>query len=564
MADDRVMDLLVEWEERRRVGQPATADELCPDDSWLREELRGRIARRQKLARVLEPTTAPETKVERGDAIDPIPEIPGYEILEVIGHGGMGIVYKARHVALGRVVALKMILAGQAATASERCRFLNEAQASARLSHQNIVQVYEVGEAGGRPYLAMEFVADGSLAGILTDAGIDPRLAAQLLGPLAEAVQHAHDHGIVHRDLKPANILIVNPKSAGELVPKVADFGLAKRLDGERGHTQTGAILGSPNYMSPEQALGSTDVGPMADVYALGAIFYEMLTGRPPFRAGTFLETLEMVRMADPIPPRQFRAKLDRDLELICLKCLEKDPARRYPSAAALADDLRRFLAGEAISVRADGLGLQLKRILSRTDIDRRVARFARTVVWLAPIGIGSQGIAYLGWRDSPNYPYIAIGTLAGAICVMFVILLGTNQSWMREIPATQRRHHRTTWLANMIACALVIFVISWTSRFEHPEQLMVIIPLMAILTGTSILAQASQAGWMYGAGLGFYAMAVLMALDLSLAGLEVGVLMTGNIIYQYLWMHRLDDGPGFAAGEAGRSSAKGLKVPTS
>jgi tRNA A-37 threonylcarbamoyl transferase component Bud32 len=280
-----------------------------------------------------------------------IPEIPGYDCLEEIGRGAMGVVYKARQEGLNRPVALKMLLAGEYAGAEQRSRFRCEAEAVARLSHPHVVQVYEIGECAGRPFLAMEYVGGGTLAQRLGGTPLPAREAAALVETLARAVQAAHAAGIVHRDLKPGNVLLLPDGT-----PKVSDFGLAKRLDGEAGHTATGAVVGTPSYMAPEQAAGEGKrVGPAADVYALGAILYECLTGRPPFRAAAPMETILQVIADEPVSPRRLQPALPRDLETICLRCLEKDPARRYDSAAALAEDLRRFQAGEPIRARAVG-----------------------------------------------------------------------------------------------------------------------------------------------------------------------------------------------------------------
>ncbi|HZT81907.1 MAG TPA: protein kinase, partial [Gemmataceae bacterium] len=299
--------------------------------------------------------------------------IPGYEILGELGRGGMGVVYQARQLGLDRVVALKMILAGAHAGREERARFRAEAEAVARLQHPNIVQVFEVGEQDGRPFLALEYVAGGSLAQQLTGAPLPARAAAGLVETLARAMHYAHERGIVHRDLKPANVLLASggrlagggrkPPDAGDAsgglrppladcTPKITDFGLAKRTDGA-GQTQTGAVLGTPSYMAPEQADGrAREVGPAADVYALGAILYECLTGRPPFRGESALATLEQVRRQEPVPPTRLLPRLPRDLETICLKCLQKEPRKRYVSALELAEDLSRFRDGLPITAR--------------------------------------------------------------------------------------------------------------------------------------------------------------------------------------------------------------------
>jgi WD40 repeat protein len=295
---------------------------------------------------------------------------PGYEISEELGRGGMGVVYKARQKALDRLVALKMIRSGEMADPDERHRFEAEARAVARLSHPNIVQIYEVGEVDDRPYIALEYVPGGSLADALHGQPFPPRSAAALAATLARAIQHAHEQGIVHRDLKPANVLLQSPQSSvlspqsdgnrlgtedwGQGTLKLTDFGLAKHL-GADGLTRTGDFLGTPNFAAPEQAAGLPDVGPAADVYSLGAILYNLVTGRPPFTGATPLETLDQVRFADPVSPSRLRPNLPRDVGTIILTCLRKEPARRYASAAALADDLDRFLAGQSIRARPVG-----------------------------------------------------------------------------------------------------------------------------------------------------------------------------------------------------------------
>jgi WD40 repeat protein len=302
------------------------------------------------------------------------PRVPGFEILGELGRGGMGVVYRARQVALNRPVALKMILAGSHAGAEGVTRFQSEAEAVARLRHPNIVQIYEVGEADGKPFFALEFVEGGSLAKKLAGSPLPPREAARLVELLARAAHHAHQQGVIHRDLKPANILLAGVKGQGSgvrdtreavsflnpdpspLTPKITDFGLAKRLEAGPGQTQSGAILGTPSYMAPEQALGENrKIGPAVDVYALGAILYEALTGRPPFKGATVLETLDQVRTQEPVSPTQLQPGLPRDLKTICLKCLQKDPSKRYSSALELADDLARYLAREPIRARPVG-----------------------------------------------------------------------------------------------------------------------------------------------------------------------------------------------------------------
>jgi WD40 repeat protein/tRNA A-37 threonylcarbamoyl transferase component Bud32 len=278
----------------------------------------------------------------------PAPQVPGYENLEEIGRGGMGVVYKARQIRLDRVVALKMIRAAELAGPEARDRFQREAEAAARLQHPNIVQVFEVGAHEGRPFFSLEFVEGGSLAQKLAGTPLPAAAAARLVQALARAIHHAHERGVLHRDLKPSNVLL---SAAG--VPKITDFGLAKRLDVEGSATRTGAVLGTPSYMAPEQAEEEgRRLGPATDVWALGAILYECLTGRPPFGGATVLETLEQVRGHEPVPPARLNPRVPRDLETVCLKCLHKDPARRYGAAAELADDLGRVLEDRPVHAR--------------------------------------------------------------------------------------------------------------------------------------------------------------------------------------------------------------------
>jgi tetratricopeptide (TPR) repeat protein len=301
------------------------------------------------------------------------PTIPGYDVLGLLGRGGMGVVYQALHVRLRRVVALKMIRTGPDAKPEELARFRTETEAVAALQHPGIVQIYEVGEYEGRPYCALEYVEGGSLAQQLTDKPQPAAEAARIVESVARAVHYAHERGIVHRDLKPGNILLTGllgqesaertqssaeltlPVELGLPTPKITDFGVAKRLECDAGHTRTGEILGTPYYMAPEQAAGRKDVGPAADIHALGAILYKMLIGRPPFEGESPLDTLDQVRSAEPVALIRLRPKLPRDLETICLKCLAKEPQRRYSSAAALADDLGRFLDGRPIRARPIG-----------------------------------------------------------------------------------------------------------------------------------------------------------------------------------------------------------------
>jgi serine/threonine-protein kinase len=352
--DPRVTDAL-----ERMLDSGLTPEEACRDCPELLHEVRsvwkqlGPIDAELQAA-FPDPGAAP--------AAAGLPEVPGYEVEGVLGQGGMGVVYRARHLRLNRPVALKMLLTGPYAAPAESKRFLREAEAVAALHHPNVVPLYDCGELDGRPYFTMELVEGGTLGQKLSGTPLPAREAAVLVAALADAVQAAHAAGIVHRDLKPSNVLL-----SADGTPKVADFGLARRADGGPGQTRTGVAVGTPSYMSPCQARGDKSaLGPATDIYALGAILYECLTGRPPFKAESTLETLQQVISQEPVPPSRLNARVPRDLGTICLKCLEKDPTRRYPSAAALADDLRRFGRGEPIVARPPGVAELAARWLRR------------------------------------------------------------------------------------------------------------------------------------------------------------------------------------------------------
>jgi serine/threonine-protein kinase len=387
-GNPQVLGLLQEM-----LDSAKTPEEVCRDCPELLPEVRQRwqefrLIDAQVAALLPEPGTPPAAGAPT--PVPPpagLPKVPGHEVQGVLGRGGMGVVYKAWHLRLHRPVAVKMLLAGAYAQPQELARFLREAETVAGLRHANIVQVHEAGDLDGRPYFTMEFVEGGSLAQKLAGTPQPARQAAALLATLAEAVHAAHQHGIVHRDLKPGNILLT-----ADGTPKLTDFGLARHLEGTAGLTQTGAPVGTPSYMAPEQAVGrSRDVGPAADVYALGAIWYELLTGRPPFRAETAAETLRQVVSLEPVPPSRLNPAVARDAETICLKCLEKDPQRRYASAAALAEDLHRFGRNEPIVARPVG---HLGRVLRWTR--RHPSGASLVAAALALVGLAIGGGAWL------------------------------------------------------------------------------------------------------------------------------------------------------------------------
>jgi tRNA A-37 threonylcarbamoyl transferase component Bud32 len=409
--------------------------------------------------------------------VTPLPAAFGdYELLEELGRGGMGVVYRARQKSLGRIVAVKMLLRRELATAADLTRFRAEAEAAARLDHPNIVPIFEVGEQDGLPFYSMRFIEGTTLAKRLAAGSLSPRGAAEILAVVASAVDMAHGRGVLHRDLKPSNILI---DAAG--VPHVSDFGLAKRIEQDQTVTHTGAILGTPCYMSPEQAAGSRgDVGPASDVWSLGAILYQTLTGRPPFQASNPMDTLLAVLESDPPPPRSIAAGVDRDLELIALKSLQKPADLRYRSAASLAADL----AGEPVLARRGGL----------MDVYSRLFRETHHAVVLENWGLLWMGHAVvilalcvvtdvLAWRGvESRWPYILLW--AGGLAVWAPIFWALRH---RTGPVTAvERQIAHVWGGSVIASSLLF----WVEQFLGLPVL-TLSPVLALFAGLVFFAKA-------------------------------------------------------------------------
>jgi hypothetical protein len=441
---------------------------------------------------------------------------PGYEIIREVGRGGMGVVYQARQVSLGRVVALKMILAGGHAADAARQRFRTEAEAIARLAHPGIVQIHEVGDYQGLPFFSLEFCPGGSLEKKLQRTPLPPVEAAELVASLARAMHVAHAKGVIHRDLKPANVLL-----AEDGTPKITDFGLARKLD-EVGQTATGSIMGTPSYMAPEQAEGRKDVGPAADVYALGAILYECLTGRPPFKAATALDTILQVVHDEPAPPRQLNPAVPRDLEAVCLKCLEKAPTRRYASAAELAEDIERFLAGDAVSALSSGLLDRLAGALDRVQLQSQFASYGALLLWLAPVMfLPELWITTVVENDWPG-ALLAIGHFIRA--GVFLLLVGYSRGWRWLPRGAAERQLWAVWGGYLVACFALGFSGRVAQGFLDTALELTFYPGLAVLTALSFFALAGNF-WGYCAVIGaaFLGLAFVMALNLHWAPLEFG-----------------------------------------
>jgi serine/threonine-protein kinase len=403
-----------------------------------------------------------------------------YELVEEIGRGGMGVVYRAEQKSLGRTVAIKMLLRRDLASSADLARFRSEAEAAARLDHPGIVPIFEVGEVDGLPFYSMRFIEGTTLARQLAAGPLPPRESAAILARVADAVQAAHDRGVLHRDLKPSNILI---DASGR--PHVSDFGLAKRLEDDASVTHTGAILGTPCYMSPEQAAGSRgDVGPTSDVWSLGAILYQTLTGRPPFQASSPMDTLLAVLETDPPAPRTVAAGVDRDLEMIALKSLQKPQELRYASAGGLAADLRAFLAGETIAARRGGLADVAARLFRETHHAVVLENWGLLWMWHSVVILAlSVTTDVLAWQGvTTRWPYTALW--GGGLALWAPIFWALRH---RTGPVTAvERQIAHVWGGSVIASVLLF----WVEGLLRLDVL-TLSPVLALLAGLVFFAKA-------------------------------------------------------------------------
>jgi serine/threonine-protein kinase len=522
--DERLAELLEAITRQQRQGKSPDWEALERAHPDLVSELRQLLnvaqlvdvarAGSDPLATVHQPAPVPAGKL-------PLPRtFGGYELVEELGRGAMGVVYKAWEPSLQRFVALKMILRGEHAAPADLARFRGEAQAAGRLSHPHIVPVYQVGEHEDQAYFSMQFVAGTTLAGLLAGGPLPPRTAARHVAAMARAVHHAHEQGILHRDLKPSNVLI----DASDQ-PLVTDFGLAKRVSGaERsaGLTGTGAIVGTPSYMAPEQAAGGAGpLLPAADVYSLGAILYEALTGRPPFQAASAVAVLLLVRSEEPVRPRLLNPNLDPELEMICLRCLEKRPEHRYASAAALADDLEAFLQGNPVSARTSSLAYFVGRLFRETHHAAVLENWGVLWMWHSLMILLLCAVTSLMyWSDVRSHlPYVTLWSIG-------LIAWGTFfWSW-------RRRGGPVTFVERQIAHAWAAGVIASIGNFVVEVLLelpaLTLSPVLAIFAGMVFLVKAGTlSGWFYYAAAASFLTAIPMALY---ADSGVGPLLFGVV----------------------------------
>jgi serine/threonine-protein kinase len=517
--DERLARVFEELTAQQRRGVRPDLDAAARQHPDLIDELREllNIAQLADIARAIPGT---QSTLGRADTDGrPTASLPrsfdGYELREEVGRGAMGVVYKAWEPSLQRFVALKMILRGEHASAADLARFRGEAQSAARLSHRNIVPVYKVGDCDGRAYFCMEFIEGRPLSALVGAGPLAPERAARYVAAIALAVHHAHQNGILHRDLKPSNILIDR-----EDQPLVTDFGLAKRVEGGASLTGTGAIVGTPSYMAPEQAVGSRDTTtPASDVYSLGAILYELLTGRPPFQAASVWDVLLMVRSEEPIRPRLLNRKIPPDLEMICLKCLEKRPEHRYASALALAEDLERFLQSEPVAARASSLAYFVGRLIRETHHAPVMENWGG--LWMVhslKIFLLCAVTNWMYWQGYRSHlPYLLLWSI-GLV------------AWGSIFWAWRRRGGPVTFVERQVAHAWGAGVAASIGAFLVEVLLglpvLILSPVLAIMAGMVFLMKAGTlTGWFYVAA----ALSFLVAVPMALFP-EVGPLLFGLV----------------------------------
>jgi eukaryotic-like serine/threonine-protein kinase len=448
--------------------------------------------------------------------------VSGYQVLAELGRGGTAVVYEARQLSLNRLVALKMLLPGAHAGEVELARLHAEAAAIAGLCHPNIIQIYEIGEQNGLPYLSLEYCAGGSLDRKINGTALIAEQAAALIETLARAIHAAHLVGVIHRDLKPANVLLTNIEGQ----PKITDFGLATTVGGP-GRTQTGQILGTPSYMAPEQAAGQNkQISAATDVYALGAILYESLTGRPPFRAAHPLETIALVLHHEPAPPRLLNAAIEIDLQTICLKCLEKDPKRRYATALELADELRRYLAHEPIRAHTMNPLDRFSRMLGRNYMGVDFFIWSNILFYFAEVNLLIE--TGLWTLVSARFPLIAIDLMQA---FRFVLMALPFWYYRSQTLLPRERQLWSIWIGYVLACSTVA-VVSHTLLGVDKLYAFYLYPYLAISTGFAFFVMGARYwGRCYVFGASFFVLAGLMPFILRWSALAFGLLWCGCLV---------------------------------
>ncbi|MGH7173835.1 MAG: serine/threonine-protein kinase [Gemmataceae bacterium] len=516
--DQRLAQLLAELSEQMRQGHPPDLDAVAAQHPDLAAELRelwGAMLLADELVRGDPAKTIAWSANDGSNNPSDEESLSGrsfgdYELLEVIGRGGMGIVYKARQRSLNRPVALKMILNGELATPEDLARFRREAQAAAHLEHRNIVPVYDAGEQEGQAYFSMRLVEGQTLAALLARGPLRPRDAARYLAAISRAVQYAHEHGILHRDLKPSNILLdANDE------PHITDFGLAKRADWTGGTpaqpaalTATGAIVGTPAYMAPEQVSNRRGTpSPTSDVYSLGIILYEMLTGRPPFQAATPIDTLLLVLDQDPVPPRLFNPGVDADLEMICLKCIQKEPELRYASALSLAADLEAYLHGERLAVRSGRLANVFNRTFRETPHAVVMENFGLLWMWHSAVVLLMCGLTTGLACSKVTNPLWYLLLWGGGLIVWACIFWQLRKRAGPVLFVERQVAH--VW-GSAIAATIGVFVVEYL--LDMP--VLSLAPMLAVIAGITFAVKAGMlSGVFYIAAAAEFLSAVPMAL---------------------------------------------------
>jgi serine/threonine protein kinase len=460
-----------------------------------------------------------------------------YELLGEIARGGMGVVYKARQISLNRVVAIKMILQGQLAAVEDVERFHLEAKAVAKLAHPHIVVVHDVGQCGDQHYFAMEYVEGESLAQRIRQGPCSFSTTAEHVEQVAQAVHFAHQNGVVHRDVKPSNVLI-DPSGRA----RVTDFGLAKHIDRGQELTLTGQIMGTPAYMAPEQITNSRgQIGPACDVYALGALLYELLTGRPPFRGRDHFETLLQVLECDPQSPRLLNPNVPRELEMICLKCLEKQPQHRYASAADVADDLRQFLAGDSISLSSPKLVDRLVRTLERSHYDREFHTWSRLLVHLAWLSLVTHALVFLNRFALPSRQLGGLIVIRGLEVVGMAVLLWVLRRQWYPVRGAAARQLLSLWLGYMAGSVVLLAI---TNLLTPPgvafDDFRAYPPMAVLASLLFMMLGSSYWGYCYLIGSIFLVLAIVMTVWLPAAPLLFGVAWAASLLTLSIRLGRL------------------------